>query len=120
MSDTSTDQLREFQLKRTIIGVLAIGCLLLATVIFISTQSIELASLAISLRLGLVLGAIWLALPQLRPVLDRLPLLMLGVLLIVAAFVSARPNFFRLLASIVVVTSILLAISKWIKQFTAR
>jgi len=120
MAEEISEELREFQLKRKIIGALALGCLIFAAVIFAATQSTQVASLAICLRLGLVLGACWLALPQLRPILDRLPLLMLGMLLIVAAFLSARPNAFRIIGSLVVVIGVLLAISKWIKRFTGK
>ena len=120
MAQQSHSELREFQTKRLIVGLLALLFLCIAGMIFAVSQSTQSAALAICLRVGLVLGASWLALPQLRPIMDRLPVIMLGVFLAMMIVVAARPNLFRIVGSIVVIVGALMGISKWIQRMTRK
>lgn len=91
----TTDQ--ELRQKRGIVGLLAIGCLAsAATLLMIGTNQGFASAL---LRVGLLLGAFWLALPtEGRPAAwARVSPLSLGILAIVAALISRLKFFIPLL-----------------------
>lgn len=121
LTDKSQQELREFQFKRLLVGLLSLSCLIIAGLIYAtSPAAAQSPALAICVRVGLVLGAIWLALPQLRPVLDRLPLVFVAVVLVMMIIIAARPNLFRIVGSLVVIVGALMGISKWITRMTRK
>ncbi|QEG23061.1 hypothetical protein [Mariniblastus fucicola] len=109
-----------FEFKRAIVGGLSMTCLLLAGLLYVASPDINNVLLAGSLRIGVVLFAIWLALPQLRGILAKVPSVLPVIALVLIVLCAARPNLFRVVGSLVVVLSALLAISNWIKKFSPK
>lgn len=112
--------LASFEFKRAIVGGLSMFCLLLAGAIYFASPDLNNVLLATAVRIGIVLLAIWLAMPQLKGLLAKLPEVMPVVLLVLVVLCAARPSLFRLIGSLVIVASALLAISKWIKRLTQK
>jgi len=119
-NQNSASNMMTFELKRAIVGGLSLACLLMAGLIYAASPDLNNVVLASSLRIGVVLFAIWLALPQLRGILSKLPdfLPILAVVLIVLC--AARPNLFRFVGSLIVVGTALMGISTWIRRITGK
>ena len=117
---SSQEGIWSFELKRAIVGGLSLACLLFAGLTYVASPDINNVLLAGSLRIGVVLFAIWLALPQLRGILTRVPAVLPVLALVLIILCAARPNLFRIVGSLIVVVTALLAISKWIGRFTAN
>lgn len=109
-----------FELKTSIVGGLSLACLLLAGLTYVASPDLNNVILASSLRIGVVLFAIWLALPQLRGVLGKLPDFLPVALLALVVLCAARPNLFRIIGSLLVVGTALVGISKWIRRMTEK
>ncbi len=110
---------RLFRFKRAIIGGISLACLLMAGLLFAASPDLNNILLASTARIGIVLFAIWLAMPQLRGILSKLPAVLPIVALALIMLCAARPNLFRIVGSLIVVTTALVGISKWLKRFTA-
>ena len=108
------------EFKRAVVGGLSLGCLLLALLVYLASPDLNNVILATSLRIGLVLFAIWLALPQLRGVIARLPDILPVAALVLIVLCAARPNLFRFVGSLIVIGTALVAISKWIRSVTGK
>jgi len=119
-AEEEAQALREFKIKRLIVGILSLLCLVMAGVSYSMAPDSPGAFVAVCSRLGITLGAMWLALPELRPFFDKLPLIALAILLPAIWIVSARPNLFRVVGSLCVVIGALIGISKWIKRMTGK
>jgi len=109
-----------FEFKRAIVGALALACVLLAGLIYAASPDWNNVLLASAIRVGIVLFATWLALPQLREILAKLPDVLPVILLPLMILCAARPNLFRIIGSLIVVATALVAISKWIKKNGAK
>lgn len=111
---------RSFEVKRMIVGSIALCSLLLAGLIYAASPDLNNALLAASARIGIVMFAVWLALPQLRGILDRLPAVLPAVALASVALCAARPKLFQIIGSLIVVASALIAISNCIAKMTKK
>ena len=109
-----------FEFKRAVVGGLSLGCLLLALLVYLASPDLNNVILATSLRIGVVLFAIWLALPQLRGVIAKLPDILPVAALVLIVLCAARPNLFRFVGSLIVIGTALVAISKWIRSVTGK
>ncbi len=109
-----------FEMKRAIVGGLALACLLMSGLIYAASPDFNNVLFAACIRVGIVLFACWLALPQLRGILSKIPDVLPVIALLLLILGAARPNLFRVVGSIIVVGSALVAISKWIKSVTAK
>ena len=109
-----------FEVKRAIVGGLSMACFLLAGLMYAASPTLNNVLLASAMRIGVVLFAIWLAMPQLRGILAKVPAVIPVVALVLVMFCAARPNLFRIVGSIVVVGTALIGISNWIKRTTDR
>jgi len=107
--------IRTFNIKRGIIGGISLACLLLAGLLYVASPDPNNVVLATTLRVGIVLFAIWLAMPQMRDVLAKLPAVLPIASLVLVLLCAARPNLFRLVGSLIVIATALFGISKWIK-----
>ena len=95
-------------MRRHAVGILSLillGCaaVLLARFDDNSTR----AAGSICLRLGLTLGAVWLALPQLVTISTRFPPRLLVALLVGAVILVARPRSFPVVVLIVALVAII-------------
>jgi hypothetical protein len=117
-SNLEATALRSFQFKRAIIGGISLACLLMAGLLYAASPDLNNILLATTARIGVVLFAIWLALPQLRGIMSKLPAVLPIVALALVILCAARPNLFRIVGSLIVITTALLGISNWIKRFT--
>lgn len=109
-----------FEWKRTIVGGVAAACLVFAAVTYAMSPDLNNVALAMSTRIGLVLFVSWLAMPQLKSVLLKLPSILPVMLLAMIVFLAARPSVFRIVGSLIVIVTALLGISNWIKRVTAK
>jgi len=67
---------------------------------------------ALLIRVGSVLGVVWLAFPQLKTVGQRLPVVILCCLLGGLILMAARPNLFKIAAALIVLLGALSLIAK--------
>ena len=109
-----------FEHKRAALGVCALLCFLLALAIYVIAPENRGVLLAGSIRVGIVLTATWLALPQLRGMLAKLPAMIPAVALLLIIVCAARPNLFRIIGTLVVVGGGLTTVSKWIQTLSPK
>ena len=67
---------------------------------------------AILIRVGTVLGVVWLAFPQLKTVGQRVPVAIVCCLLGGLVLMAARPNFFKVAAALIVLLVALSLVAK--------
>lgn len=94
--------------KRIILGVLSIALLIASLILLIAfegNQSYMAGS--ICLRVGLVLGALWLALPQAILIAKKLSPRLTVAVLIAALIVVIRPKAFPIAALLVLAVAVL-------------
>jgi hypothetical protein len=111
---------KAFEFKRAIVGGCALACLFFAGLAYVASPDLNNVLLAMAIRVGIVLFVSWLAMPQLRTVLEKLPAILPGMLLLMIVLLAARPNVFKIVGSLIVVTTALMAISNWIKKVTRK
>ncbi len=120
----ATDSVNEdqvFATQRLILGVIAVVCLAYAAFCFFTDAAyLTSVTMAMSLRIGLLLGVVWLALPQLRPIQHRLPAIVLAAMLGLLVLLAARPNLFKVVGSLIVIITVLAGIAKWFKRFEQK
>ena len=87
--------------RRMTVGCLAVTCLLTGGANFLTDPEQSTGTTGMLIRIGLVLGAIWLALPQLETLKSRLSVVALLIALLVLVIAASRPNIFRIVAGVV-------------------
>jgi len=107
-----------FEFKRAVVGGVSLACFLVAGLIYVTGQSINSVLFAAAIRIGIVLLACWLAMPQLRGLLAKVSGYLPVVALLLVAVCAANPNLFRVVGSLIVIGGGLMAVSKWIKSVT--
>ena len=89
--------------SRTIFGAAGVICLVLAFV-YIAVrgwEEVQNPYIAALIRCGLVLIALWLAMPDLRSVSRHMPYMMIVAMIILLAVIIARPKLLPMMAIIV-------------------
>ena len=119
-NQSQPDAVLSFEFKRAVVGGLSIAFLLLAILVYLVSADLNNVILAASLRIGVVLFATWLALPQLRGIISKLPDILPVAALVLIVLCAARPNLFRFVGSLIVIGTALVAISKWIREVTGK
>ena len=71
---------------------------------------------AILIRVGTVLGVVWLAFPQLKSVGDRLPGFVIIGFVATLVLMAARPNLFKVAAAVALVLVVLSLLAKVFRQ----
>ena len=102
--------------QRTSIGLIAIGLLVVGGLLFVANPENNSGYIGILVRVGVLLAVIWLAMPQLEPLKEKLTTFALMTSLCMLIIVAARPNWFRIGAGILVVTLIV----NWLLKFVSR
>lgn len=92
-------------MQRTILGILAAILIIGGSVLWLSSQSSTgLSAIAgACLRIGVVLGAIWLAMPNVTHLFARVPPWLLFATLAIALVVAVRPQSAMMLLPILAV-----------------
>ena len=102
--------------QRTSIGLIAIGLLGVGGLLFVANPENNTGYVGILVRVGVLLAVIWLAMPQLEPLKEKLSTFALMTFLCLLVIVAARPNWFRIVAAILVVTLIV----NWVLKLVSR
>ncbi len=110
MSETFT------QAQRVILGVIAAFMLLTGVALYAFFPAANPALTAILIRVGAVLGVVWLAFPQLKTVGQRVPVAIAGCLLGGLVLMAARPNLFKVAAALMVVLVALSLVAKVLRK----
>lgn len=118
--EQSESNLMSFELKRAIVGGLSLACFLMVGLTYVASPDFNNVVLASSLRIGVVLFAMWLALPQLRGIISKLPDFLPILALVLLVLCAARPKVFTVVGSLVVVGTALFGISTWIRRITGK
>jgi hypothetical protein len=92
-------------MNRSLLGICALVLLLLggAALLYDSGDGTTVSFAAGCLRVGLVLGAIWLALPQITSILSRMPRWMMVALAIGLVVIIIRPWYALIVVPVLVV-----------------
>jgi hypothetical protein len=104
--------------QRWVMGLLALGCLVVGGAMWVSGGGSAAGLHGILIRLGCVLAAIWLAMPQLNKLSRAQSIAAFLIVLALAVVAASRPNLFRILALILFVG---LAVNwglRWISRLT--
>ena len=102
--------------QRIILGVISAAMLLQGIVLLIFFPEANPAVTAILIRVGTVLGVVWLAFPQLKSVGDRLPGFVIVGFVATLVLMAARPNLFKVAAAVAVVLVVLSLLAKVFRQ----
>lgn len=106
MSETFT------QSQRILLGVIAAIMLLSGIAMYAFFPAANPAVTAILIRVGTVLGVVWLAFPQLKTVGQRVPVVIVCCLLGGLVLMAARPNLFKVAAALIVLLVALSLVAK--------
>ncbi len=110
MSETFT------QAQRVVLGAVAVIMLLAGVALYAFFPAANPALTAILIRVGTVLGVVWLAFPQLRTVGKRVPVVIVCGLLGGLVLMAARPNLFKVAAALIVLLVALSLIAKVLRK----
>ena len=100
------------QSQRILLGAIAAVMLLVGIALYAFFPAANPAMTALLIRVGSVLGVVWLAFPQLKTVGQRLPVVILCCLLGGLILMAARPNLFKIAAALIVLLGALSLIAK--------
>ena len=67
---------------------------------------------AVLIRVGTVLAVVWLAIPQLETVSQKVPKIMLASAFAILVLIAARPNLFKIVGLLMVLIVILALLAK--------
>ena len=98
---------------RIFTGMMALILLLAGSILFAFHSESNSLTIGLLIRIGTLLGIIWLAYPQLESLKTRLPSLLIALAMICLAVAAARPSLGRLLITIVTIAVSVGAILKW-------
>ena len=88
-------------MRRTLLGILSI-VLLVVGLGMVIRLGIGTAVGSMCLRIGLVLGAIWLAFPQVDEISKRIPPWLIGTIALGIVIIAAAPRAFIVIAPVLV------------------
>ena len=101
---------------RILTGVLALILLIAGSILFALHPDSTSLPVGLLIRIGTLLGIIWLAYPQLESLKTRLPSILIALAMICLAVAAARPNLGRLLITMVTIAVSVGAILKWMSN----
>lgn len=120
MNQTGPENDSLFRRKRAALGACSLLCFLVAIVLYLIAPEDRGVVFAGAIRIGIVLAATWLALPQLRGMLSKLPALVPVCALLMVAICAPNPNLFRIIGTLIAVGVGLFALSNWIKTLSPK
>ena len=98
--------------QRIILGAIAAIMLLLGIALYAFFPAANPAVTALLIRVGTVLGVVWLAFPQLKTVGQQVPVVIVCGLLGGLVLMAARPNLFKIAAALIVILIVLSLLAK--------
>jgi hypothetical protein len=98
--------------QRILLGAIAALMLLGGIALYAFFPAANPALTAILIRVGTVLGVVWLAFPQLRTVGQRVPVVIICGALAGLVLMAARPNLFKVAAALMVLLTVLSLLAK--------
>lgn len=119
-SDPAPSSGFSFEFKRAVVGGVSLACFLAAGLIYATSSTTNNVLLAAAIRIGIVLFACWLAMPQLRGLLAKVSGYLPMVALVLIAVCAANPNLFRVIGSLIVIGGGVMAVSNWLKTITKK
>ncbi len=102
-TDETLRSQRAFFIKRTILGLVGLSCLLL-WVGFYLTQGFDNipAGVDVLCRIGLMLVVVWFAIPTVAPLFRYGSSLLIGSGLVILVISAARPNIAKIVAAVAI------------------
>ncbi len=103
-----TNQRQSFFWRRVVLGILGFGCLIAWSIGYINMGwegILHSIPLAIVGRIGLILTALWLALPTIEPLFRYGGSLFMGAILVVLFVLAVRPRIVPIVIGVIVVGS---------------
>lgn len=97
-------------------GILALTLLLAGAFLYLFQPESQPFVEAMLIRVGAVLGVIWLAYPQLESIKGRLPAILVALALICVIILAARPSLGRIVISVVAVAVAVGGVMKWMSK----
>ena len=97
-------------------GILAVILLLSGAFLHFFQPDANPVAAAMMIRIGALLGVIWLAFPQLEALKGRLPSILIALVFICLAVAAAKPKLGALLATIVTIAISVGAALKWMSK----
>ena len=104
---------------RTAIGILAIFLLLGGAFLYLFQPEANPIVVGMMIRVGAMLGVIWLAFPQLESLKGRLPTILIAVAFVCLAVAAAKPSLGRVLITVVTVAISVGGLMKWMSKMTS-
>ncbi len=106
-------------MRRRLIGVVSLSCLLAAGAMMATEEwdTLQRSMLfSTCVRLGLTLGAIWLAFPQVEAITRRVSPIWFGLAAVVLIVLIARPKALLVIGPLLGVVAVL----AWLRRFLKR
>ena len=103
--------------QRLMVGLVAAGFLLAGAGMYFSRPDSHILTTGILVRVGLLLGVIWLAMPQLESLQTKVSTVVLLVVLLLLVLVAARPNLFKVISGELAIGLALNWVLKWVSTF---
>jgi len=101
-------------MRRLVLGLFALVMFVGGVIALVAGRDGGGAAASIAIRVGVLLGAIWLAMPQLARIFQRIPPAMLGAIGIGLVMLVMQP---RLLAYVLPLLGVLLVVQYFAKMF---
>jgi hypothetical protein len=101
---------------RIFTGILALFLLSAGAILYAFHPNANPLAVGLLIRIGALLGVIWLAYPQLESLKGRLPSALIAVAMICLAVAAARPRLGSLLITIVTIAVSVGATLKWMSK----
>ena len=93
--------------QRVFLLIIALSALAGGTILLLQDTAQSQTYSGILIRVGCMLGALWLAFPQLASLRNRFSILTMGVMVLLLLLVAARPRIFPIAAAVAIATILL-------------
>jgi len=101
---------------RILVGILALILLVAGGGIYFAKPDADPMTVGILIRVGALLGVIWLAMPQLKHYKGRVPTILIGLVLLCLGMLAARRNLGVVLISLLTIGVSVGAAMKWMTK----
>ncbi len=101
---------------RIAVGILAIILLVAGGVLYLLVPESDPMTVGIMIRVGALLGVIWLAMPQLAAYQGRVPAMLIGLGLLCLAALAARRNLGVMLITLLTIGISVGGAMKWMSK----
>jgi hypothetical protein len=99
------------------VGLIAAGFLVAGAGMYFARPDDHNLTTGILVRVGLLLGVIWLAMPQLESMRTKISTVVLLVIVLLLVLVAVRPNLFKVISGVLAISLALNWVLKWVGAF---